>query len=357
MVLPFFALMVVVVAMGAILTGLREGYLRRAQLVGSTLGSARFVSHLLRLPVSFFTQRGPAEIARRLQSHDHVADMLTGDVPDAIVNGFVVVAYAMLLWSYDPQLTLLGIAIALLNLAVLRVVMKIRESGVSALRGDLAKLYAASFNGVQLIETIKATGAETAFLRRWAGYQATVLNRSQRLGLPVATLSTIAPLLAALNSAMILFVGGLRAVDGHISIGVLVAFQTLIVTFTQPVSQADQSGRSGSGPWRRPGQAQRRGERPTGPSRRRCASQLRRIGLAAGTADTAARHLRIRPARSACDRRCVVLGGARRARRHRRRLGQRQVNNRETHLRSVRTMGGRDLLRWIGHGAGSRGRC
>src|SRR5262249_53284273 len=131
----------------------------------------------------------------------------------------------------------LGIGIALLNVAVLRVVIKVRESGVFKMRWDLARFYSTSFNGVQLIETIKASGAEAEFFRRWAGHQANVVNSQQRLGGPIAALTVIAPLLAALNSAAILLVGGLRVVDGHLSIGLLVAFQSLVLGFTAPVME------------------------------------------------------------------------------------------------------------------------
>jgi ABC-type bacteriocin/lantibiotic exporter with double-glycine peptidase domain len=47
----------------------------------------------------------------------------------------------------------------------------------------------------------------------------------------------VSPALAALNSALILLIGGLRAVDGHLSIGLLVAFQALVTAFTAPVTQ------------------------------------------------------------------------------------------------------------------------
>ncbi len=50
-------------------------------------------------------------------------------------------------------------------------------------------------------------------------------------------LAIVAPTLAALNSAMILLIGGLRAVDGHVSIGLLVAFQALVTSFTAPVTR------------------------------------------------------------------------------------------------------------------------
>ncbi|WP_229867961.1 ATP-binding cassette domain-containing protein, partial [Streptomyces chryseus] len=75
------------------------------------------------------------------------------------------------------------------------------------------------------------------FFRRWAGQHATTLDVQQRLGVPSAFLAVVAPTLATLNSALILWIGGLRAVEGHISIGLLVAFQALVARFTAPISR------------------------------------------------------------------------------------------------------------------------
>ena len=45
-----------------------------------------------------------------------------------------------------------------------------------------------SFDGIQSIETVKATGAETELFRRWAGHQATVVSRGQRFGIMIAAM-------------------------------------------------------------------------------------------------------------------------------------------------------------------------
>ncbi|WP_408022795.1 NHLP family bacteriocin export ABC transporter peptidase/permease/ATPase subunit [Streptacidiphilus fuscans] len=220
-----------------VLTSLQQANLLRARMISSTLSSARFLRHLLRLPVGFFAQRSPADLVQRLQSNDSVAETLARDLAGAGVDAVVVVVYAVLLWSYDPQLTLLGVLIALLNVVALRVVVRVRASGVQKLRVDSARLTTTSFSGIQLIETMKATGGENGWFRRWAGQHASTLDGQQRLGVPSAVLAVVAPTLAAVNSALILLLGGLRAVDGQISIGLLVAFQALITSFTAPVTR------------------------------------------------------------------------------------------------------------------------
>ena len=232
-----FAAMGTMVALTAVLTWLQQANLLRGRIISSTLSSARFFRHLLRLPVTFFAQRSPADLVQRLQSNDAVAETLARDLTAAGVDGIVVLLYAVLLWTYDPQLTVIGVGIALLNVVAMRIVVRLRATRTQKLRADSARLTNTSYTGLQLIETMKATGGENGYFRRWAGQHATTLEEQQRLGVPSAWLGVVAPALATLNSALILWIGGLRAVEGHISIGLLVAFQALVTRFTAPVTR------------------------------------------------------------------------------------------------------------------------
>ncbi|MFJ8587470.1 NHLP family bacteriocin export ABC transporter peptidase/permease/ATPase subunit [Streptomyces sp. NPDC093595] len=234
---PLFASMAAMVVLTAVLTGLQQANLLRGRIISSTLGGARFLRHLMRLPVTFFAQRSPADLVQRLQSNDAVAETLARDLAAAGVDGVVVVLYALLLWTYDPQLTVVGVGIALLNVVAMRIVIRLRATHTQKLRADSARLTNTSYTGLQLIETMKATGGENGYFRRWAGQHATTLEVQQRLGVPSAALAVVAPALATLNSALILWIGGLRAVEGHLSIGLLVAFQALVTRFTAPITR------------------------------------------------------------------------------------------------------------------------
>ncbi|MDT0318669.1 NHLP family bacteriocin export ABC transporter peptidase/permease/ATPase subunit [Streptomyces sp. DSM 44918] len=232
-----FAAMATTLAVTATLTAVQQANLLRGRVISATLGSARFLRHLLRLPVSFYAQRNAADLVQRLESNDTVSDVLARDLAAAGVDAVVVLLYAVLLWSYDPNLTVLGVLVALLNIVAMRIVIGLRSTGTQRLRADSARLTNTSYSGLTLIETLKATGGEDGFFRRWAGQHAATLEVQQRLGVPSAWLAVVAPTLAALNSALILTVGGLRAVEGHLTVGLLVAFQALVTSFTAPITR------------------------------------------------------------------------------------------------------------------------
>ncbi|MEU0936875.1 MULTISPECIES: NHLP family bacteriocin export ABC transporter peptidase/permease/ATPase subunit [unclassified Embleya] len=224
------------------LTMLQQTHLLRVESASSIRSSVRVVRHLLRLPVVFFTQRSPAEIGKRVSSNATIAQILSRDVATTAVGTLLVLVYAGLLLTYDVQLAVIGVGVAMLNIVVLKLVSRMRTDTVARLRADRSGLVAASYNGLQLIETLKATGAEGDYFKRWAGFQARVVSGQQRLGAPTAMLAVVPPMLAAVDSGLLLWIGGLRAIDGHMSIGLLVAFQTLVTSFSRPVAQLANLG-------------------------------------------------------------------------------------------------------------------
>jgi NHLM bacteriocin system ABC transporter peptidase/ATP-binding protein len=225
-----------------VLTSVQLHYLLRIELRTSMVSSARFFRHMLRLPIDFYMQRQPAEVSKRVSANDTVAEILSRDLATTVVNLILVVFYAILLVHYDLVLGLVGVGMAALNLVVLRQVARVRTDAVAALRADRGKLMTATFNTLNLIETVKATGAEPDAFARWAGFLAKVITGKQRLGRPTALLTAVPPLLAAADSGLVLLFGGLRAVDGTISIGLLIAFQTLLSRMSLPVTQLTDLG-------------------------------------------------------------------------------------------------------------------
>src|SRR5205823_2836697 len=105
---PYFALMAAAVVVTAALTAVQQVHLARMQVVLSTLGHARFLRHLLRLPAGFFAQRSQADLTRRLQSNGQIAEILSRDVVAVLINAVLVATYAAVMWAYDVELAVVG---------------------------------------------------------------------------------------------------------------------------------------------------------------------------------------------------------------------------------------------------------
>ncbi|HVT18281.1 MAG TPA: NHLP family bacteriocin export ABC transporter peptidase/permease/ATPase subunit [Thermoanaerobaculia bacterium] len=231
-----FAMVAAALLMGA-LSWLQQRYLLRLETRIAVGGSSRFLWHVLRLPSEFFTQRYAGDISSRVAINDRVAQLLSRDLATNAVGTLMIVFFAVLLFQYDVVLTVIGIAVVSLNVVALRYVARKRTDGNRRLVQDQGKLVGAAIGGLQTIETLKATGGEADLFTRWAGYQAKVVNGRQQLERYTQILDAVPPLLAAVNTALILGIGGLRVIDGALSLGSLVAFQLLMVFFVTPVSR------------------------------------------------------------------------------------------------------------------------
>jgi NHLM bacteriocin system ABC transporter peptidase/ATP-binding protein len=235
--LPLLLGMGITAVMMGLLTWLQQAYLLRLETRMALSSSSRFLWHVLRLPVEFFNQRFHGDISARVGINDRVAQLLSRELATNVLAAIVAVFYAVLMLQYDPVLTLAGVVIVSLNVLALRFVSRKRVDGNRRLLQEQGKLSGTAMGGLQMIETIKATGGESGLFARWSGYQAKVVNTRQDLERYTQILDAVPPLLAALNTAVLLGLGGVRVMNGALSLGGLVAFQILMASFIGPINR------------------------------------------------------------------------------------------------------------------------
>ncbi len=239
---PLLLAMSVAAVLRAGLTYLQQQGLLRLEMKLALGPSSRFLWHVLRLPIEFFAQRYSGEIASRVELNDTVAALLSGGLATNLVNLVMIGFFAALMFQYDTVLTLVAIAIAVANLLFLQFIAKKRRDSNRKLLQGRGKLMAASMDGLTGIESLKATGTESEFFANWAGHQAKLVGAEQELAVSAQFLSAGSPLLMSFYAVTIIGLGGIRVIDGVLTIGMLIAFQTLAASFTEPVNGLVQLG-------------------------------------------------------------------------------------------------------------------
>ncbi|MDB9524592.1 NHLP family bacteriocin export ABC transporter peptidase/permease/ATPase subunit [Oscillatoria sp. CS-180] len=233
---PLLLGMIVTALIQGLLSRLRQTYLRRLMIKLTLTLSGQFIWHTLRLPVGFYAQRYAGEISNRTQLNDKVAGVISGQLATTLIDTLMIVFYAAIMFAYDWLLTLIAICFAAVNLVVLKLLADSRTDVNSKLAQESGKSVGVAISGLLSIESVKASGLESDLFSKFSGYYAKLNNAQLQAGLPNQMLATLPEFLSSIAVAVILLVGGLRVMNGTLSIGMLVAYQTLTMSFLAPVT-------------------------------------------------------------------------------------------------------------------------
>jgi ATP-binding cassette, subfamily C, bacterial len=231
---PLVLGMVLMAGLEGILTLIQLKFLRRMKVKLSMGMSSQFIWHILRLPVSFYDQRYAGEISSRIQLNDRLAQMLSGELATTAISAVMVIFYAFVMVQYDAILSAIGITAVALNLAALQWVSRWRVDSNMSLIQEQGKVSGIAISGLQSMETLKASGLESDFFARWSGQYAKSVNAQQQMEVSNQLLGLVPMLLSAMTTLLVLAIGGLHVMKGSMTIGMLVAFQSLMQSFMAP---------------------------------------------------------------------------------------------------------------------------
>ncbi len=223
--------------LNAVLRFLQGRALLRIELRLALEQSARFTWHVLRLPMAFFNQRFLGDLVNRVDANDRVALLLARDVGNAATNCLTAAFLGAVMFAYDWVLAAIVLGSAALNIVILRLLNRPLSDVALRLQIEQGRLFSTSVVGLQSMETLKSTGGENEFFSKWAGYHARTINSEQQLAIYQQTIDLLPTILLSLTSAAVLGIGALHVIDDDLSIGALVAFQSLLINFSLQVQQ------------------------------------------------------------------------------------------------------------------------
>ena len=234
---PLMVLMLVLALVTGVVSVLSAVYLARIQGKIAVVSSSRFMRHLLHLPVGFYAQRMVGDLQQRQSTNETIAFALVGQLAPVLVNMVMLVLYLAIMLRYSVLLTVVGVVTACANALIARYISKKRVNIARAGAANSGKLYATTVGGIEMVETIKAAGAETGYFGRWAGYQAAV-NESQARSTRLNTyLGAVPQIVAEIANIAVLVLGIWLIVDGNFTPGALLTFTGFLGSFMAPVNQ------------------------------------------------------------------------------------------------------------------------
>ena len=186
--------------------------------------SSNLISHLLRLPITFFAKRNLGEIASRFQSVDVIQRTLATSSIEAAIDGVMAIVTLCVLLYYSPGLTSVVVFAAGMY-AVLRFLRyrSFREANEEQIT-RFARQNNSFFETVRGIQSIKLFGHEIQRRSIWQALMIDTVNSGitiQRLNIAYQALNGV---LFGAENVVVTWLGASLVLDGGFSIGMLFAF-------------------------------------------------------------------------------------------------------------------------------------
>ena len=242
--MPFLALLAVAGAAQVVIAWAQAIYSRKIDGKMAVVGSSTFMWKVLRMPMEFFSQRLSGDILQRQGTNASIASVLVNTFAPLVLNTAMMFVYLVFMLRFSVMLTMVGIATIVINLAVSRLISAKRINISRVQMRDSGKLAAATVSGIQMVETIKSSGAENGYFQKWAGYQASVNAANVRFSRLNQYYGMIPELVSSLADSAVLVLGVWLAMQGKFTLGKIFLFQGFMNSFMAPATSLISAGQT-----------------------------------------------------------------------------------------------------------------
>ena len=242
--IPFIVLVTAVGVLQVFVAAVQAVYSLKINGKMAVMGSSTFLWKIMKMPMEFFTQRLAGDIQMRHKSNATIAATLVNTLTPLAISLVMLIFYLAVMLRYSPLLTLVGVLSIATNIFMSRLISKKRVNITRVQARDSGKLASATVSGIQMVETIKASGAENGYFQRWADFQASVNAQSTRFTVLNQYLGMIPAFVTTLANALVLIMGIWLCMRGEFTLGMVTAFQSFLMSFMTPAMTMIRAGQT-----------------------------------------------------------------------------------------------------------------
>lgn len=241
---PFIGGLSVIALLQIISTCINTVYSMKANGKIAVIANSEYMWHVLRMPMGFFSQRMAGDIAARKQQNSEIAGTLISTFAPLAIQAIMMIFYLLVMFRYSIPLTFVAILSIVINLAVSNYISAKRINIMRVATRDSGKLSGTTVAGIEMIESIKSSGAENGFFEKWAGYQASVNASKVKFSELNARLGIIPPLVSTITNVIILMGSVYLCMQGKWTIGMINAYSGFLLSFTSPATKMIEASQS-----------------------------------------------------------------------------------------------------------------
>ena len=201
-----------------------------------------FFEHLLSLPFSFFQHRTSGDLLMRLGSNSFIREIITTQTLSLLLDGSFVLVYLLIFVTLAPGFGAIAFGLGVLQVMVLvvtrRRVRHLMQHELAS-KADEQSYLVEAMSGISIL---KAAGAEDRAFDRWSDLFSKQLNVSLERGYLSTRIETAMATVRALSPLILLWYGTLHVLNGTMSLGTMLAINTLAGAFLAPITSLVSNG-------------------------------------------------------------------------------------------------------------------
>lgn len=241
---PFITVMIMLAVIQLIVGWAQTIYSLKINGKMAVIGNTSYMWKVLRMPMEFFSQRLAGDIQNRSEMNAAIAGTLVDTIAPLVLNTAMMIFYLVLMIKQSPLLTLIGLSALVLNAIMSRIISQQRINVTRVQMRDSGKLIATTVTGIDMIETIKASGAENGFFQKWAGYQASVNSQEVKNAKVNQFLGMIPVFFSTVANYFVMILGVWLTMNGEFSLGAVLMFQGFLTSFMSPAMTLVSAGQT-----------------------------------------------------------------------------------------------------------------
>ncbi|MFN7097716.1 MAG: cysteine peptidase family C39 domain-containing protein, partial [Gammaproteobacteria bacterium] len=231
--IPFLIAMIILNVSSMIINWVQQKCLLRFSTKTNIKTTTNFLWHLLHLPCQFFYQRSVGDVINRMDAE--ISILIVYNLSNVVVQLIRMTFILLLLFYFSFWLTTIVLLVAAFNTILAKILFKKQQDLHINILNNIGKRSGNEVDALNIIESLKACANESIFFKKWTEINTKVNNSNQQLLKSVLSSSAIMQFMISLSTVFILVLGALKIMAGTMSIGTLVAYQSLATLFFQSV--------------------------------------------------------------------------------------------------------------------------
>lgn len=197
--------------------------------------TSKTIAHLLDLPYKFFINRGKGELLFAVNSNQYIRSILSSQILSMFMDMIFFILYFIVMFSYSRELSIitimLGVLLVLITFSESKIIVRKNETQLSNIT-DVQNITGEIINN---IDTLKAVGAEHEYYNKWEESFNSQLNMEFDKAKVNSVFGNISATLQVAYSLIIYTIGIIIGENNGMSIGTIIAFNTIGASFLVPL--------------------------------------------------------------------------------------------------------------------------